>query len=108
MDTGASDDLIGTRAAKEFGLETVESENPKCFATAGGQIKVTHRSKVKVQGIEKEIWPWVTESSPELLSVGKRIKDGLSFAWIENEKPFFIDRKGNIIRLKYMKTYHIY
>ena len=79
VDTGASDDLIGSETTKKNGLRTFKSEYPKKFSTAGGLIKVEEQASVQVKGIDTSITPWISLDCPELLSVGKRINEGHSF-----------------------------
>ena len=100
MDTGASDDLIGNETTKNNKLKTYATANPKTFSTAGGLIKVSERAVVNVNGLEKEIKPWVAEECPRLISVGTRINEGYSFIRPKYGRPFFVDEAGLVIHLE--------
>ena len=99
VDTGASDDMIGSEVTKANGLEVIKAKNPSNFNTAGGTIKVDKQVKVVVQGIDASITPWILPGGPDLLSVGKRIEEGRSFVWPRDGNPFFINADETVVRL---------
>ena len=100
VDTGASDDLIGRAVVGELDLKCKHVDKPKEFATAGGIITVSEKAVVEVEGLNKFVEPWVTNSCPELLSVGKRIEEGYSFVWPHRGQPYFVDTDSNILKLQ--------
>ena len=100
VDTGASDDLIGRAIVGELDLKCKHVDKPKEFATAGGIITVSEKAVVEVEGLNKVVEPWVTNSCPELLSVGKRIEEGYSFVWPHRGQPYFVDTDSNILKLQ--------
>ena len=100
VDTGASDDLIGRTVAKNLKLTCKTVDKPKQFATAGGNIQVSERAEINVEGLNAKIEPWIAQQCPELLSVGKRIEEGYSFVWPNKGQPYFVDTENRVLKLE--------
>ena len=99
VDTGASEDLIGQDVVRKNNLKCSTMNPPRKFATAGGIIDVSEKATVDIKELGLTVTPWVADTCPELLSVGKRIQEGFSFFWPKQGQPYLIDSNNKVLKL---------
>eukprot|EP00971_Amphidinium_carterae_P050212 989242-Amphidinium_carterae.3 len=90
--------LVSTKDAIEDPKKRLEK--PLIMQTAFGIMEAEKRATEKVNTLRSTITPLLLESTPDVLSVGRRcMTEGYSFHWEKGENPYFIDKKGRRIDL---------
>eukprot|EP00971_Amphidinium_carterae_P208356 4134138-Amphidinium_carterae.1 len=68
--------------------------------TANGVMEASKRATEKVNTLRSTITPLLLDSTPDVLSVGRRcMTGGYSFHWESGMNPYFIDKKGRKISM---------
>ena len=85
------------------GLEdfAYQSKQPIVFSTAGGEADGSCQVDLRIPGMEVKVSPYVLDSTPAVLSVGRRrIKEGYAFYWApHSERPIMVSPGGKIVPL---------
>ena len=80
VDSGCGNDLIDKHSAKS--LPKIQSPCPMVFHTANGSVSARTECPIYVKGIGRTISPYVLESTPDVLSLGRRcVDEGFTFHW---------------------------
>eukprot|EP00971_Amphidinium_carterae_P350587 6491635-Amphidinium_carterae.3 len=93
MDTGSAFDL----ADKKFSTPDpkLTLQKPLILNTANGITEASKRSREDVKRLGTSITPIVLDSTPDVLSVGRRcMTEGYRFVWPKGSNPYFIDPRG--------------
>ena len=99
-DTGSGNDLLGRDSLTEDEKKNeFKSEEPVRLATANGQIDVDTQTVTRVKALGLNIKPYVLESCPPVLSIGRRVmKEGYDWIWKRGRLPFL--QKGLSIEIQ--------
>eukprot|EP00971_Amphidinium_carterae_P018904 372296-Amphidinium_carterae.1 len=63
-------------------------------------MEADKRATERVNTLRSTITPLLLESTPDVLSIGRRcVTEGYSFHWEKGENPYFVDKKGRRIDL---------
>ena len=100
-DTGCGYDLVAKKHVAKFTDKTKQSDNPIMFNTANGNTYATTDILLRVEELDEDVEPYVLDSTPAVLSVGRRCVDfGYAFHWPPgSHKPYFVTPKGKRIEL---------
>ena len=100
-DTGCGYDLVATKHVAKFTGKTKQSDNPIMFNTANGNTYATTDILLRVEELDEDVEPYVLDSTPAVLSVGRRCVDfGYAFHWPPgSHKPYFVTPRGKRIEL---------
>ena len=80
VDSACGNDLIDKHSAKS--LPKIPSPCPMVFHTANGSVSARTECPIYVKGIGRSISPYVLESTPDVLSLGRRcVDEGFTFHW---------------------------
>ena len=91
MDTGCGHDLVARKEIKALAKMFRRAGLPLTFSTANGQTHATLCLPLHLSALGEDIEPYVLDSTPAVLSVGKRCrKMGYSFIWLAGKSPVFI------------------
>ena len=75
--------------------------SPLTFNIANGKTTATHQAPLYCKEIWEYLLPHVLESTPPVLSAGKRCMDmGYSFVWMQGKNPHWICPNGMIVELE--------
>jgi hypothetical protein len=73
-------------------------EDPICFSTANGPVWASSTLPLQGVALMEEINPYVMESTPAVLSIGRRcMVHGFSFHWPAYKSPYFTKPSGEKI-----------
>eukprot|EP00971_Amphidinium_carterae_P092319 1827943-Amphidinium_carterae.1 len=98
IDTGSAYDLVSTKDAIEDPKKRLQK--PLLMQTASGVMEANKRATEKVNTLRSTITPLLLDSTPDVLSVGRRcMTEGYSFHWDSGAYPYFIDKKGRRISM---------
>ncbi len=101
IDTGCGHDLVNRKDLKKIAAKLMLSLTPLTFNTANGKTKATQQAQLYCKELKEHLQPHVLESTPPVLSVGKRCMDmGYSFVWLQGRNPYFICPDGKIVELR--------
>ena len=111
-DTGCGYDLVAKKHVNHVADRIKTAENSILFNTANGNTDATDDILLRVDELDEDIEPYVLESTPAVLSVGRRCQEyGYQFHWPAfSSKPYFVTPKGKKIELTvkdhvpYLKT----
>ena len=97
-DTGCGYDLVAKKHVDHVADRIKTAENSILFNTANGNTDATDDILLRV---DEDIEPYVLESTPAVLSVGRRCQEyGYQFHWpASSSKPYFVTPKGKKIEL---------
>ena len=105
-------DLVAKKHVHHVVDRIKTAENSILFNTANGNTDATDDVLLRVDELDEDIEPYVLESTPAVLSVGRRCQEyGYQFHWPAfSSKPYFVTPKGKKIELTvqdhvpYLKT----
>ena len=98
MDTGCGHDLLAHQHVIDHELPMLPGGDEVKFLTANGIANAMAKTKLPLEGFPEGADAFVLESTPSVLSVGKRCMElGYTFVWPAGEKPFMYDRDDNMI-----------
>ena len=101
MDTGSGVDICGKEYAPADGSGLIRPKTKTVFHTANGTVDAGPVYPGKLLPFSEAIAPYVLESTPPLLSVGKRcMKKGYGFFWFPWKAPFMITPNNEIYVLE--------
>ncbi|WP_288992891.1 hypothetical protein [uncultured Marinobacter sp.] len=101
MDTGCGHDLVGKRDLKNVLVKLSNAISPLTFNTANGKTRATEQAPLFCSELKENIKPYVLESTPPVLSVGKRCMEmGYSFVWLADQDPYFVCPDGTIVEFE--------
>eukprot|EP00971_Amphidinium_carterae_P314331 6247916-Amphidinium_carterae.1 len=73
-------------------------KKPLILNAANGMTEASEGSREEVKKLMSSITPIILESTPEVLSIGRRwMTEGYSFVWPAGHNPYFVDRRGRKI-----------
>eukprot|EP00971_Amphidinium_carterae_P133767 2649819-Amphidinium_carterae.1 len=99
MDTRSAFDLADKRYSIPDPKLTLQ--RPLILNTANGLTEASKRSREDVKRLGTSITPIVLDSTPDVLSVGRRcMTEGYSFVWPKGATPYFIDPRGTRINFQ--------
>ena len=100
-DTGCGYDLVARKHVAKFTDKIKQTDNPIMFNTANGMTDATNDILLRVEELDEDVEPYVLDSTPAVLSVGRRCVDfGYAFHWpAGSHKPYFVTPKGKRIEL---------
>ena len=100
-DTGSGVDICGQEHIPADGKGVVQSTTEVIFHTANGTVEAGPMYPGKLLPLSEAIAPYILESTPPLLSVGKRcMKKGYGFFWFPWKVPFVITPNNEIFVLE--------
>ena len=100
-DIGSGVDICGQEHVPADGSGLVRPETAIVFHTANGAVDAGPMYPGKLLPLAEAIAPYVLESTPPLLSVGKRcMKKGYGFFWLPWKVPFLTTPSGEIFTLE--------
>ena len=100
VDTGCGHDLIGKTEVASSGGVCRPAKESLTFNTANGKTVALEQASYKSAELNEEIDAYVLDSTPAVISVGKRcMKMGYSFHWPAGKKPYLICLDGMIVEL---------
>jgi hypothetical protein len=96
IDTGSGHDLVGRRDVSAAVLRTTRPARcPLVLCTANGDAEANKEVDVPVQSLGGSVSPLLLDSTPPVLSVGRRcMKEGWAFRWDAGQRPVFTDPAG--------------
>ena len=101
MDTGSGVDICGQECVPVNGSGLVYPEMMTVFHTANGSVDAGPVFPGILNPFAEAIAPYVLESTPNLLTVGKRcMKKGYGFFWFPWKAPYMITPKNEIFVLE--------
>ena len=103
MDTGCGSDLIGIDDIPKFNLEKMLTQctSEIQLHTANGITTVQNEVILQVKNLREEVTALVLDSTPPVLSIGKRCMDlGWAFHWEPYSKPWIVTPDGCRIELQ--------
>ena len=98
MDTGCGKDLVAQRHVAQL-QRHVYVKDPFTVNTANGGSTTSERILLSVEPLAMTSEPYIMDSTPPVLSVGARVKDGRSFIWLRGKLPCIVRPGGRIIPL---------
>ena len=100
MDTGCGFDLIQRSDLREDALRVSPIAAPVSLATANGEVRVTEDAKVPVGCGIPAIEALVLDSTPAVLSIGRRcMREGYTFEWHPYQAPTLRNPDGFVVTL---------
>eukprot|EP00971_Amphidinium_carterae_P336950 6473550-Amphidinium_carterae.1 len=103
VDSGAGIDLIGRQHISRHECNsTTHCSKPVGLSTANGRSSVDQRVQCEVEDLNVVLSPYVLESCPPVLSLGRRvIHDGFDFVWkaSDPQHPKLISPNGDVTML---------
>ena len=82
MDSGSPLDLIDRRALRRSHRKLIRPSDPLVLDTANGQVTADKTIKLGLSSLGVEISPLVLDSTPNVLSLGRRVVDeGYDWVW---------------------------
>ena len=100
MDTGCPFDLLQKSEALENGIQVQKLAKPFSLNAAGQKTPVREFSDVFLAPLGREASPYVLESTPNVLSLCKRVLyEGYSFKWMKDQPPTLILPNGKEVTL---------
>ena len=100
LDSGCGIDLIGLGDLSREERDMIVQNAKISLRTANGKTNTKGVAHMRVEGLEELIEAYVLESTPSLLSLGKRCKElGYRFLWEPFCDPKFYDPKGKSIKV---------
>ena len=101
LDSGCSIDLIGLGDLSRDERELIVQNAKLSLRTANGKTNTRGLAHVRVKGIEELLEAYVLDSTPSLLSLGKRCMElGYRFVWEPFTRPKFYDPRGRRITVE--------
>ena len=98
VDTGCGHDLIGKTEVASSGGVCRPAKESLTFNTANGKTIALEQASYQSAELNEEIDAYVLDSTPAVLSVGKRCMSmGYSFHWPSGKPPFFVCPDGMIV-----------
>ena len=82
LDTGCGKDLVGQRHVAHLQQHGYQKD-PFLFRAANGGSTAFERALLSVEPLATLAEPCILDSTPAVLSVGLRIKQGYSFVWLQ-------------------------
>ena len=80
-DTGCGNDLLSKDDASKTGIEVHLSKRWLTFITANGKTRTNVTCPLRLKELEDAIKPYALDSTPPVLSVGRRVRHGFQFHW---------------------------
>ena len=100
LDSGCGIDLIGLGDLSREERDMIVQNAKISLRIANGKTNTKGVAHMRVEGLEELIEAYVLESTPSLLSLGKRCKElGYRFLWEPFCDPKFYDPKGKSIKV---------
>ena len=101
MDTGCGHNIVSEAFVHRLALPVrrVPKSRGHSFQGVSGVTTCIHQVDVEMRSFGRSDSFWVTQGSPALASVGKRIDDGCSFVWPAGGTPYFITPSGQRVGL---------
>ena len=100
VDTGCGHDLIGKNEVASSGGVCRPAKESLTFNTANGKTIALEQAAYKSAELNEEIDAYVLDSTPAVISVGKRCMHmGYSFHWPAGKNPYLICPDGMIVEL---------
>ena len=100
VDTGCGHDLIGKNEVASSGGVCRPAGETLTFNTANGKTEALEQACYKSAELNEEIDAYVLDSTPAVISVGKRCMNmGYSFHWPSGKNPYLICPDGIIVEL---------
>ena len=91
MDTGCGHDLIGKNEVASSGGKCRPAKESLTFNTANGKMIALEQASYQSTELNEEIDAYVLDSTPAVISVGKRCMNmGYSFHWPSGKNPFLV------------------
>ena len=101
LDTGSGFDLIGRKVANKVHGHVFQTDNVLSMQTANGLTTSADAVSAEIPELGIEITANILESTPSVLSVGKRcMLDGCSFVWIRDSTPYLELPTGERVSLQ--------
>ena len=96
VDTGSAFDLIGKQDVPEWCVMlATPTDGTVELSTANGRMAVTKEVLMQVGSFQQHVTPLLLESSPPVLSVGKRcMEEGYSCHWPAGRRPYLVSPDG--------------
>ena len=70
------------------------------FRTANGTVTARESLDISIKEMGLDMSGYILPNAPPLMSLGRRcLRDGFSFVWIANQRPYFVRPDGKIVRL---------
>ena len=85
-DTGCGNDLICKYDAIDTGIPLHLPQRLMTFITANGGTRTNVTCPFRIKELEDALKPYVLDSTPPVLSVGKRVRHGFQFRWLSPEE----------------------
>ena len=105
LDSGCGIDLIGYSDLSSEERNMISDVAKLTLRTANGKTSTRGVAHMMVDGIEELIEAHVLESTPSLLSLGKRcLEHGYRFVWEPFAEPKFYDAHGAPVRIEVMNN----
>ena len=100
MDTGCGHDLVSQSKVTRNDLESFVGDKTMHFQTANGTTDSDIVTKFSTNCFDEPVETHILESSPSVLSVGKRcMNHGYSFVWPDGREPYMINKEGQRIQM---------
>ncbi len=102
-DTGCPFDLIGSPGILPGSKDEIrQAKVAATLETANGKMECFTTMPMQIVALRDNIDPYVLESSPDVLSIGRRcVEEGFEFHWPAGSlNPYFVDQLGNTIVLE--------
>ena len=91
-DTGCPFDLVSRPNLGELATQIEKAETPQVLDTANDRISASEEVIMSMHPLEEIIAPLILESTPDVLTVGRRcVEEGFGFHWEPySTKPYFV------------------
>ncbi|CAE7541323.1 JNK [Symbiodinium sp. CCMP2592] len=100
LDSGCGIDLIGLGDLSREERDLIVQNAKISLRTANGKTNTKGVAHMRIDGLDELIEAYVLESTPSLLSLGKRCKElGYRFIWEPFCDPIFFDPKGKRLKV---------
>ncbi|CAE7291950.1 JNK [Symbiodinium sp. CCMP2592] len=100
LDSGCGIDLIGLGDLSREERDLIVQNAKISLRTANGKTNTKGVAHMRIDGLDELIEAYVLESTPSLLSLGKRCKElGYRFIWEPFCDPIFFDPKGRQLKI---------
>ncbi|CAE7710354.1 JNK [Symbiodinium sp. CCMP2592] len=100
LDSGCGIDLIGLGDLSRDERDLIVQNAKISLRTANGKTNTKGVAHMRIDGLEELVEAYVLESTPSLLSLGKRCKElGYRFIWEPFCDPIFFDPSGRKLKV---------
>ena len=102
-DTGSEEDLLSNTDKRRYypRSEPTSADNPVNLITANGPTSADKVARVTVPELNSKVEFYLLNSTPPVVSVGKRCLDeGFGFYWPPYRKPFFVKPDGTKLQCR--------